>query len=188
MIDDFQFSDRVKKLYASQQGMAAAKKWKTGPRAGQIRVPAVPLHFTREQLHGELMRLVGFGCILCPYCQVPIDILSLTLDHIVPRAAGGAMTLANLDAICRECNEMKGPLTHEAFSAIMRFMETLSPYDRKVFRSRLKAAHHGSMQRFGRDKAAKEKQAQSGLRAASAQTPTTRDFWSKLGSPYNEDF
>lgn len=148
------FDERVEALWASQKRMAAPKKWHSGRRAGMVRTPALPIQFRKPDLRAWLWQKVGLNAVACPYCGVPIDILSLTLDHIFPRSAGGAFALDNTAVICRDCNERKGNLTHEAFTALLAFArENLSGYDQGVLLARLKAAHAGSANRFFRDKA-----------------------------------
>lgn len=46
----------------------------------------------------------------CAYCGSAITVRDCELDHIVPRAGGGASTRANLVAVCRTCNQSKGRL------------------------------------------------------------------------------
>lgn len=41
---------------------------------------------------------------LCTYCQQPAD----TIDHVVPKSAGGADNDSNVVPACRECNQKKG--------------------------------------------------------------------------------
>lgn len=49
----------------------------------------------------------------CVYCQTRVDVTgqALTTDHILPTAAGGATSFANLCRACRSCNEAKGEQT-----------------------------------------------------------------------------
>lgn len=44
----------------------------------------------------------------CAYCGAEIRVRHCELEHIVPRADGGASTRANLVAVCRTCNQSKG--------------------------------------------------------------------------------
>jgi 5-methylcytosine-specific restriction endonuclease McrA len=152
------FQERVKALYRSQQGMVRAKKWKSGKRAGNIRRPAQPIHFNERELGVWLWRKVGLNAITCPHCNAPIDILSLTLDHVIPRDADGETSLDNLEPVCQDCQQRKGPMTGGAYTSLLRFAQSeLSPYDQKILLSRLKAAHHGTGRRFFRDKTAESK-------------------------------
>ena len=51
----------------------------------------------------------------CVYCATPLDIAAATLDHVHPRAHGGAHTSGNLVAACRPCNLLKGDLLPQDF-------------------------------------------------------------------------
>lgn len=155
MIDVEQFKKRGKALWHSQQTMAATRYWKSGKRKGQVRVPAQPIYFTEKNLLAWLWQRVGLNAIPCPYCSKPIDILSLTLDHIIPRALGGEFSLQNMQCLCKECNERKGQMSHTGFQALLDFIRReLALVDQATLLSRLKAAHHGAAQRFNRPKAA----------------------------------
>ena len=160
MITVEQFQDRCKALYKSQQRMAAAKKWKSGRRTGTVRRPAAQIEFTLHDLTRWLWKRVGLNSVLCLYCHKPIDILSLTLDHVVPRSDGGRFCLDNMEVCCTECNERKGEISAPAFMGLLRWMRTaLSPYDQNALLKRLKAANAGSHRRFWRDKNANVKAA-----------------------------
>jgi len=156
MITEKQFTDRVQALWHSQQTMAAEKKWKTGKREGGVRQPALTIWFTKAQLEAWLREKVGLQARPCPYCGVLIDILNCVPDHVVPRQIGGQLSLDNMELICKDDNQMKGPMSKAAFTALRHFIQTLSGYDQGVIRSRLKAAHHGAAQRFFRKPADKE--------------------------------
>ena len=43
----------------------------------------------------------------CYYCNVPVDINTATMDHIVPLSKGGKSTKANLAVCCKKCNTDK---------------------------------------------------------------------------------
>ncbi|HEV2174014.1 MAG TPA: HNH endonuclease signature motif containing protein [Nitrospira sp.] len=155
MIDVDQFKKRGKELWKSQQSMAAARYWKTGKRKGQVRVPAQTIYFTEMDLLRWLWQRVGVNAVLCPCCNsTPIDILSLTIDHIVPRSCGGQFSLDNMAIICKDCNQRKGEMSQGAFSKLLDFIRReLAPVDQATLLDRLKAAHHGARQRFNRPKA-----------------------------------
>lgn len=44
----------------------------------------------------------------CQYCTQPVSIKNFTLDHIVPRTAGGQTTWVNVVTCCATCNQKKG--------------------------------------------------------------------------------
>ena len=50
----------------------------------------------------------------CGYCLRTAALMGMpmTLDHIIPQAAGGSTTEENLWLACRRCNEFKGGQTH----------------------------------------------------------------------------
>lgn len=147
------FKTRVKALWKSQQGMAVAKKWKSGRRAGTIRREAALIEFTEYDFGKWLWEKVGLNAIQCPSCKAPIDILSLTIDHITPRSAGGRFALENMQCMCHDCNARKGNISGRGYAELLTFArEKLSPYDFNALMSRLKAANAGSGRRFFRDK------------------------------------
>lgn len=49
----------------------------------------------------------------CQYCGDQKTAKDLTLDHMLPRAQGGATTPQNLVAACKKCNQRKGNRTPE---------------------------------------------------------------------------
>lgn len=52
-----------------------------------------------------MLRLAGHKC---SYCQVPLTLATMTLDHYVPRALGGGDEESNLMVACFTCNVLKG--------------------------------------------------------------------------------
>ena len=53
----------------------------------------------------------------CQYCGTKRD---LTIDHVVPRAKGGADTWTNLVTACKKCNAKKGNHTLEGSNMSLR--------------------------------------------------------------------
>ena len=49
---------------------------------------------------------------VCMYCKTEFLIEDLTLDHVVPKSAGGLLTLDNLVLACFPCNQRKGNGTY----------------------------------------------------------------------------
>jgi len=70
---------------------------------------------TRSYVSPDLRRQVakdaGHRCGYCLSDEV-LTGLPLSVDHIVPVAAGGPTTRENLWLACRPCNEFKGAQTH----------------------------------------------------------------------------
>lgn len=48
------------------------------------------------------------GGYFCAYCGKPGTRASLTVDHVVPRSAGGGGLKSNLVLACEPCNRAKG--------------------------------------------------------------------------------
>ena len=74
--------------------------------------PPPPSPDIRRTLYGKQE---GF----CNGCDVHFRLRNLTLDHIVPRAGGGADTDSNLQLLCQACNSKKSTRTQEEFLAIL---------------------------------------------------------------------
>ncbi|MCR9093441.1 MAG: HNH endonuclease [bacterium] len=43
----------------------------------------------------------------CAYCRRSIPLTAATLDHVIPRAAGGSGRIGNLVVACGPCNQRK---------------------------------------------------------------------------------
>lgn len=44
----------------------------------------------------------------CIFCEEPLTLNTITIDHIVPRSKGGKHKWENVGAACKHCNEAKG--------------------------------------------------------------------------------
>jgi hypothetical protein len=60
-------------------------------------------------------------------------------DHATPTSRGGSFCLCNVEVICRRCNETKGPLTHEEFSALLAVLRDFTSVARMDVIRRLRA-------------------------------------------------
>lgn len=138
MISKEDFEKRAKTLYAHQQSMVREKRWKTGKRAGTVRRPKQELPFTALDLARFLWRWCGLNARPCPYCGRPVDILSLTLDHKMPRSRGGALGIENLEPCCTDCNSLKGAMDVEEFAELRAWLVTVSPFLREHITTRLR--------------------------------------------------
>ena len=67
-------------------------------------------------------------CALCQEHQR--NPKNMALDHIVPRAKGGASSLDNLQLACRACNEEKGDRDNEWFISHLRRQGRLTDIER----------------------------------------------------------
>jgi 5-methylcytosine-specific restriction endonuclease McrA len=53
---------------------------------------------------------------LCRYCDEPVDPLRYEVDHVEPRAAGGATILSNVVLACPPCNGRGGGTIYRSFA------------------------------------------------------------------------
>lgn len=64
----------------------------------------------RERLHAETN-----GC--CIYCGRPVALEEMEVEHIVPKAQGGADALSNVICSCPQCNASKKDMTLREYAA-----------------------------------------------------------------------
>jgi len=128
---------RVHNMYGGMIKRHEVKYWKTGRRKGLIRVPAIPIPFTEAELFEWTLNL---GPVFrCPYCSTLLTPLVFSVDHEIPLGRGGSLDLANLSAVCKLCNALKGALTGEEYRHLRRSLETLHPDAQKSIYQRLKS-------------------------------------------------
>lgn len=70
-------------------------------------------------------RLIAAQQGRCWYCQIafsqtPLADASATLEHIIPRCAGGTMALHNTVAACLACNRARGVMLAHSFRDLVR--------------------------------------------------------------------
>lgn len=70
----------------------------------------------------------------CQYCGVKLPQGHATVDHIIPRSKGGALTWENAATSCRDCNNLKGSKT--LLQCNMKLLKRPRPlsFDIKFFR------------------------------------------------------
>jgi 5-methylcytosine-specific restriction endonuclease McrA len=90
-----------------------------------MRMPAVVRLLSAARRRPRVVRFSRFNVLLrdgfmCQYCGDQPHARELTMDHVVPRAKGGATRWNNVVAACRECNHKKGSRTPD--EARMRLM------------------------------------------------------------------
>ncbi|MFL6427804.1 MAG: HNH endonuclease [Acidobacteriaceae bacterium] len=154
MLTTQQFNERCASLYRGMKSTFKERNWKSGKRAGTVRVPGRELPFDLEDLRRHLGKRIGLNAKPCTYCGTPIDIRNLSLDHQEPVSRGGSLALDNLIECCADCNRLKGALTAEEFGLLLEFLRTLPPAAQTDLRRRLNAGAMGVRNRFfARDKA-----------------------------------
>jgi 5-methylcytosine-specific restriction endonuclease McrA len=151
MITEAQFDERAKDLYKWMQGRLREKKWKSGRRAGTIRVHKQELPFTYPQFQVWLWREIGIHAKACPWCGTPIDVFSMEIDHKTPLNLGGELGFENLQCICGDCNRLKGELMPSEYRELRNWLfygTTVSEHLRADILSRLRSAAMGKRLRY----------------------------------------
>lgn len=64
----------------------------------------------RHILRQQVFKRDGGACVYCGSAE------ELTLDHVIPRSAGGKMRLSNLVTACRVCNHSRSVTEFVAFA------------------------------------------------------------------------
>lgn len=90
--------------------------------------------WNRSPKKPEKERLLEEAGRCCIYCGVPLSLRSMTVDHIIPRAKGGANMYSNKACSCQRCNNEKGNLT------LRQYMETRNPGAVSKFIDRIEKA------------------------------------------------
>ena len=55
----------------------------------------------------------------CPYCQEAVLPKTMSLDHVIPLARGGAHKIENCQIICDVCNSRKGALSDGEYRSLV---------------------------------------------------------------------
>jgi len=90
-------------------------KWQVHSPSISLNVPSVMISETYiKKKRG--VRFSRFNLLLrdgftCQYCNKRLDIIDLTIDHVIPRSRGGATKWENIVCSCYVCNTDKGHKT-----------------------------------------------------------------------------
>lgn len=139
------FYRKSRDLYDGLASRLKEKKWKSGPKAGTVRREKQELSFTIEQFRSWLI-VVLEDEPFCEYCDVRIDIMTISPDHAQPVSRGGSQELANLRGACSGCNRAKGSLMPGEFKALLTGLATFTEAGRNDVMKRLRGGilHFGS--------------------------------------------
>lgn len=127
MIEPKQVRERALQLYRDIKKRSEPSYWKNGRLAGRMRWGGVPVPYTRDDFATWLLTTIGCNAFLCPYCNAPLDVLSMTLDHNVALKANGTNEFNNLVACCADCNNIKGKMTGDDYLMLRKLLRTLAP-------------------------------------------------------------
>lgn len=110
---------------------------------------AFPLLCLKQALRKAALRDCGHRCV---YCATPLSLDTATLDHVMPRAHGGAHDPGNLVAACGPCNRLKGDqLPFEFFARHPWAGENFVRHARAVHRALKRGARRAVSLAFARD-------------------------------------
>lgn len=166
LMDEKALQERIFAVYRTMKASAKPKLFKRGRKQGQVRIPGLnELPFTRIQLWRHALSQVGESAMRCPYCVAigrPANIITLAncvFDHKVPKVYAGAelslreiWSLANIFAVCADCNVLKGKLSYRFFIALMSEIELWDdPRDRDSIYACLRT-HGVTLQRYRTDR------------------------------------
>ncbi len=80
---------------------------------------AVLMKISLEEIRNLLYKSYG---TICKYCNKRLLVNNIVCDHNIPLSLGGESTIKNLQIICRTCNTRKGPLTHEEYFHLIKWL------------------------------------------------------------------
>lgn len=69
----------------------------------------------------------------CYYCETPLTLLSMTIDHLTPKSRGGTSEMDNLMPACQPCNHRKGDMTLTEFREIYECRRESVPVRRRTY-------------------------------------------------------
>jgi hypothetical protein len=123
----------------------AAKKWKTGKRAGTVRVEKREIPYNLEEFKSWL-RVTLEDHPFCEYCKCSISLMTISPDHATPVKRGGSLERKNLRGACSPCNRLKGELLPGEFKTLIACIGTFTEHGRNDVVKRLKGGilHFGS--------------------------------------------
>lgn len=78
------------------------------------------IDYTSKKKDKELIDKKG----KCRYCGCDYKPF-LNIDHIIPLSRGGANDSTNKQVTCKNCNLLKGMMTHKEFALYRRSLETM---------------------------------------------------------------
>jgi 5-methylcytosine-specific restriction endonuclease McrA len=78
---------------------------------GHVRAGSYVTRSIRQPIRGHVFARDGFACRRCGATE------DLTIDHVIPRVAGGTNHFLNVQTLCDACNRTKGNAIPEGRAA-----------------------------------------------------------------------
>lgn len=117
--DDRHFLKRTLSIYGNQRARAKKDHQTLGYTLAELRAKAN-------------------HAVTCCYCGCCLTTENLSVDHRKPVSRGGGWELANMQIVCRHCNECKHVLDHAEFGQLMAVVLRLSPQAQSSVLTRLR--------------------------------------------------
>lgn len=76
--------------------------------------------------------------MICCYCDIPLSLEDITLDHIIPYSKGGTYNPTNLTIACYPCNNKRGNKSFFEFCKKFNFSEDKLNKYKRLFNGNLK--------------------------------------------------
>ena len=83
----------------------------------------VEFNMNLKEIRNILLQAYGRKC---RYCIKQLNVNNIVCDHIMPLSLGGNSTADNLQLICDRCNRRKGPLTHEQYNSLLKWVSRMA--------------------------------------------------------------
>ena len=83
----------------------------------------VEFNMNLKEIRNILLQAYGRKC---RSCTKKLDINNIVCDHIIPLSLGGSSIAKNLQLICNRCNRRKGPLTHEQYNSLLKWVSRMA--------------------------------------------------------------
>ncbi len=107
-----------------------------GHQRRRARDAGARIDFGPEALRALVADAVGRPC---RHCGVTLTARAFGIDHAQPTSRGGGWGLDNLRVVCMRCNEAKGALSEEEFTALLALLATWPDEARRGTLARLRA-------------------------------------------------
>lgn len=143
MIEPKQIIKCARTLYGHIKERSAPTYWKSGRMKGRMKWPGVEVPYTSDEFATWLLTTVGCQAFLCPYCNAPLDVLSMTMDHDRPLKGGGTNEFGNLVPCCADCNTLKGKMNSANYLKFRLLLRELDPFAEADVLQRLRSGAMG---------------------------------------------